>query len=102
MNRGEIWWVETPTAPRPYLILTRAAAVPVLNRVLAVPATTRIRGIRTEVPLGRRDGMPRKCVLSLDNLESVRKTRFIEPVCTLAPAKLREVCAALGITVDCL
>lgn len=101
MNRGEVWWVETPTKPRPYLIVTRQSAVVVLNRVIAVPATRTTRGIETEVPLSREDGMPRDCVLSLDNIESVRKTRFIDRVCELSPAKLEEVCAALNRAVDC-
>lgn len=101
MNRGEVWWVETPTRPRPYLIITRATAVDVLNRVIAVPATTTVRGIETEVQLSPRDGMPRECVLSLDNIEVVRKSRFIEYLCELDAAKLREVCAALSTATGC-
>lgn len=38
------------------------AHVPVRLRVLAVPATTTIRGIPTEVALDRADGMPNECV----------------------------------------
>ena len=50
VNRGEVWWAEHPDAGRrPYLVLTRQAAIPVLNRVLAVPATRTVRGIPTEV-----------------------------------------------------
>jgi len=47
--------------PRPWLILTRDEAIEVLDKLLAVPATTTIRGIPTEVPLGREDGMPSEC-----------------------------------------
>lgn len=101
MNRGEVWWVETPTQPRPYLIVTRAPAVDVLNRLIAVPATTTVRGIDSEVPLGRNDGMPRECVLSFDNIETVRKSRFIERICRLGPAKMNEVCVALNRAAGC-
>jgi mRNA interferase MazF len=53
LKRGEVWWYEDPRARRrPFLILTREAAIPVLNQVLAVPATRTIRAIPTEVPLG--------------------------------------------------
>jgi mRNA interferase MazF len=51
VKRGEVWWYENPRAGhRPFLVLTRDAAIPVLNQVLAVPATRTIRGIPTEVP----------------------------------------------------
>ena len=39
---------------RPHLVLSRQAAIPFLNAVLAVPATRTIRGIATEVRLGGR------------------------------------------------
>ncbi len=47
---------------RPAMVMTRAEATDSLNRVFVVLATTRIRGIPTEVELGREDGMPRDCV----------------------------------------
>lgn len=101
MNRGEVWWVDLPGGPRPYLILTRQAAVPRLERLLAVPVTTTIRGIPTEVPLDRDDGMPNECVLSLDNLDLVARRRFRSRICNLRAEKLQEVCAALSLAVDC-
>lgn len=88
-------------SPRPYLILTRQAAIPLLERLIAVPATTTIRGIATEVPLDRSDGMPTECVLSLDNVDSIRKARFVERICVLGPAKLVQVCSVLSRSVDC-
>ena len=40
MNRGEVWWAEDPeSGRRPYLILTRSVALPVLYKITAVPAT---------------------------------------------------------------
>jgi mRNA interferase MazF len=40
MARGEVWWVEDPASGRrPFLILTRDAAIPVLRNIVAVPAT---------------------------------------------------------------
>ena len=76
MNRGEVWWVEQPDAGRrPACILTRQAAIPVLRQVVVVPATRKIRGIPTEVRLGREDGMPAECALAFDNLTTVPKSR---------------------------
>ena len=102
MKRGEVWWYEDPRAGRrPFLILTRDAAIPVLNQVLAVPATRTIRGIPTEVPLGPEDGIPAECVLTLDNLAVSRPALCTERVTALGPERLADVCAALRVAVDC-
>lgn len=81
--------------------MTREAAIPVLNSVLAVPASRTVRGIPTEVELDEDDGMPRACALSLDNLTLMPKRRLRTRVCVLGPEKLARVCAALGVAVDC-
>lgn len=102
MNRGEVWWVQGPAgARRPYLVLTRAAAIPLLHSVIAVPATRTIRGIPTEVELDQGDGMPDACALSLDNLTLVPKQLFERRICTLRDARVRAVCAALSEAVEC-
>jgi len=100
--RGEVWWLESPDEQRrPYLVLTRDVGIPLLNQVLAVPATRTIRDIPSEVRLDRADGMPVECVLTLDNLRVVRKSMLTAYVTTLGPAKLREVCAALAFAAAC-
>jgi mRNA interferase MazF len=100
--RGEVWWYEPEDAGRrPVLILTRSGAIPVLNQVLAVPATRTIRDIPTEVRLERSDGMPARCVLALDALVPIRPALCTRRITTLSPALLAEVCDALGLAVDC-
>jgi len=102
VSRGEMWWVEDPNAGRrPHLVLTRDAAIPVLNAILAVPATTSIRGIPTEVGLGRDDGMPRECVLSVDNTTALPKSYFVERICELGPERMASVCRALDHATGC-
>ena len=102
MRRGEVWWVERPgVGRRPHLVLTRDAAVPVLNSVLAVPATRTIRGIASEVELGKEDGMPAHCALSLDNARVLRKSYFVDRICSLDPVKMSEVCRALDYAAGC-
>lgn len=100
--RGEVWWYEHPRAGRrPFLILTRTEAVAVLNQVLAVPATTTVRGIPTEVGLDRADGMPIACVLSLDNVALIRPALCTERITALSSEKLRAVCDALRHATAC-
>ena len=100
--RGEVWWHEHPDERRrPYLILHRDAAIPVLNQILAAPATRTQRGIPTEVDLDEADGMPQPCVLTLDNLRQVRPSYLTGRITALGPERMREVCQALHAAVDC-
>ena len=102
MNRGEVWWVEHPDAGRrPFLILTRQTAVPVLSRVVAVPTTRIIRGIPSEVVLDTDDGMPDRCVLNFDNLTTVPKSLLTERICRLSVDRLAEACRALLASTGC-
>ena len=102
MNRGEIWWVEhTDAGRRPFLVLTRQGAIPVLSALLSVPATRTIRQIPTEVVLDRGDGMPEECALSLDNLTLIPKELFRSRITRLSVDRLSEVCRALGLASGC-
>lgn len=103
VKRGDVWWYEPQDArPRPVCVITRDPAIQMLKRVLVVPATTRSRQIPSEVELDRRlDGMPRDCVLSLDNAQVVEKALLTRRMTRLRPAKMREVCRALAIAAGC-
>jgi mRNA interferase MazF len=102
VNRGEVWWYELPgSGRRPGCILTRQAAIPVLNAVLIAPATRTIREIATHVRLGPEDGMPTACALSFDNLVTVPKSLLTDRITRLAPARLAELCAALDVAAGC-
>jgi mRNA interferase MazF len=97
-----VWWYEDPRAGRrPFLVLTRDAAIPVLNQVLAVPATRTIRDIPTEVRLGTDDRMPDECVLSLDNVTVIRPALCTERITTLEAERMHEICRALSTATDC-
>ena len=97
MNRGEIWWVEHPEAGRrPACVLTRQAAIGVLNALLVAPATRTIREIPTEVLLGPEDGMPERCALSFDNLTTVPKGLLTSRITMVPLDRHEELCAALG------
>ena len=100
--RGEVWWYEDPRAGRrPFLILTRDEAIPVLNQLLAVPATRTVRRIPTEVRLGPGDGMPAECVLSLDNVTLVRPELCTGLITRLGDRRMAEVCEAFGRATAC-
>jgi mRNA interferase MazF len=101
-QRGEVWWGEMADAGRrPFLVMTRSAAIPVLRTVLAAPVTRTVRSIPTELSLGADDGMPTECAASFDNLRVVPRALLVERICTLGPMRLAEACTALRAAVDC-
>jgi mRNA interferase MazF len=102
VNRGDVWWYHRPgRKPRPALILTRDDAIPWLARLVVVPATTNVRGAPTEVHLDTDDGMPKPCVLTLDNLWTVRKALLTDRITRLSPARMHEVCGTLALATGC-
>jgi mRNA interferase MazF len=97
-----VWWGELEgLGRRPFLIMSRPAAIPVLHGVLAAPVTRTIRDIPTEVSLGPHDGMPTECVASFDNLRVVPKAYLVDRICVLESTRMAEACAALRLAVDC-
>ncbi|MDQ3661534.1 MAG: type II toxin-antitoxin system PemK/MazF family toxin [Actinomycetota bacterium] len=101
-RRAEVWWGELPeVGRRPFLVMTRNAAIPVLNAVLAAPVSRTVRGIPTEVCLGPDDGMPVECAATLDNLRVVAKAHLVERACVLSPVRMAAACSALRTAVDC-
>ncbi len=71
--RGEVYWADLgpPAGRRPVCVLTRDAAIEVLWTVTCAPITRTIRGIRSEVEVGRAQGLPETSVISCDNLLTV-------------------------------
>ena len=101
-RRGEVWWGELEDiGRRPFLVMTRTAAIPVLHSVVAAPITRTIRNIPSELRLGPDDGMPTECAASFDNLRVVAKAYLVERQCALDPGLMIAACRALRAAVDC-
>jgi mRNA interferase MazF len=101
--RGEVWWCELPDiGRRPVVVLSRDAAIPRLRRAVVAPCTTTIRGLPSEVELDPgEDPIPRRSAVNLDSIESVAVAVLVERIGRLADIKMREVCTALEVAVDC-
>jgi mRNA interferase MazF len=101
--RGEVWWCDLAEAGRrPVVVLSRDAAIPRLRRSLVAPCTTTIRGLLSEVVLEPNDDpVPRRSAVNLDSVESVSVAVLTERLGRLADSRMREICAALAIAVDC-
>ena len=102
-SRGELWWCELPdVGRRPVVVLSRDAAIPRLGRSLVAPCTTTIRGLPSEVVLEPgEDPISRRIAVNLDSVESVPVATLVDRLGRLTPQRMRDICAALAVAVEC-
>ena len=73
------------------------------NKWLVAPCTTTIRGLASEVVLEPgEDPVPRRAAVNLDSVESVSLGILVERLGRLADDRMRQICAALAVAVDCM
>lgn len=98
-----MWWCELPEiGRRPVVVLTRDSAIPRLRRALVAPCTTTIRHLPSEVALNTaEDPVPLDSVVNLDSVESVSLGTLTERLGRLSDVRMRQICEALAVAVDC-
>jgi len=98
MRQYEVWWASLPqpAGRRPVLLLSRNGAYSYLSKFLAVEITSTIRRIAVEVPMGRPEGLTRRCVANCDNVRTVSRSALVERIGRLAPSRVSELKRALG------
>jgi mRNA interferase MazF len=98
-----VWWSAfADIGRRPVVVLSRDAAIPRLRRTLVAPCTTNIRGLPSEVVLEPGDDpVPKRSAVNLDSVESVTVAVLVERLGALSDDRMRDVCAALAVAVDC-
>jgi mRNA interferase MazF len=101
--RGEVWWCDIAgIGRRRVVVLSRDAVIPRHRRALIAPCTTTIRGLPSEVLLEPGDDpVPRRSAVNLDSIESVSIAILVQRLGRVADARMREICAALAVAVDC-
>jgi len=97
VKRGEIWWARLPlpAGRRPVVLVSRDSAYAVRSSVTVVEVSTTLRGIATEVLLGKRDGLPKRCVVNTDSLVTIPKAWLETRIASLHGDKLAALDAAL-------
>lgn len=100
--QGELWLLEPPNGKRrPVLVVSRDAAIPVLNNIVVAPITSTIRAIPTCVAVGRDEGIDHDSVACFDNLAAVPKSVLTTRLGSLGPGARQRMCAALQALADC-
>lgn len=102
-ERGEVWWCElAEVGRRPVVVLSRDAVIPRHRRALVAPCTTTVRGLASEVVLEPGDDpVPLRSAVNLDSVESVSTGVLVRRLGRLADTRMRELCSALAVAVDC-
>ena len=85
---------------RPVLVLTRELVRPHLGRVTVAPITGTVRGLSTEVPVGRQNGLDRESVISCDNIVTVPVTALGRQIGFLLPGQELELTRAIHAAFD--
>ncbi len=99
---GQVWWLEDAgIGRRPVVILTRSSAIDILTRVVVAPITRTVRQIASEVFLHEDDGMPERCVVTMDSLRTVSKGLLTRRITTLSHGKLSQLCEAMKFALEC-
>jgi mRNA interferase MazF len=94
MRRGEVWWARLDKR-RPVVLISREEAYAVRAMIIVAPATTTVRGYAVELKVGRREGLPRDCVINCVWLVTLPKADLLERAGTLSANKLHSLDEAL-------
>ena len=99
-HRGEVYDVRFPSGRRPAVVVTRERVIRYLTSVTVVQVTSTIRGLPTEVPLGREHGLDQESVINCDSLATVPKAALTRHRGTLGPAELARLRDALRLALE--
>ncbi|MGH9000990.1 MAG: type II toxin-antitoxin system PemK/MazF family toxin [Acidimicrobiia bacterium] len=100
VGHAQVWWADLDKV-RPVVILTRANVAPRLQRLLAAPVTTTVRGLSTEVRLGPEEGLAEGSVASLDNVQLIPASLLLRRAGVIEPGRWEEFCAAMSRVMAC-
>lgn len=73
-------WLAHLDKTRPVLVLTREEVRAVRRFVAVAPITSTVRGLRSEVLVGQRNGLDRDSVVNLDSIATVARDSLVRPI----------------------
>jgi mRNA interferase MazF len=73
-------WLARLDKTRPVLLLTRAEVRAVRALVTVAPITSTVRGLRSEVLVGQRNGLDHDSVVNLDSIATVSRETLVRPI----------------------
>ena len=107
MKRGEIYRTQEKVPERGhkpsfYVVVSRdfVAHNDDISTVVCAPVYTETLGLKSEVPIGSDDGLPRESSIRCDFLTLMMKSKLTSFVLTLSHEKQRELNHALAYALD--
>jgi mRNA interferase MazF len=85
---------------RPALVLTREAARGAMTKVTVAPITSTIRGLSSELRVGRGNGLDHECAVALDNVVTVPTRLLGRTIGHLTAAQEAELARAVVLAYD--
>jgi mRNA interferase MazF len=85
---------------RPVVIVSRDDVRGVRQKTTVAVVTRRVRGLRSEVALDERDGLPVPCVVNCDELVSLDKARLRARIGRLSEVRIEELDDALAFALQ--
>lgn len=85
---------------RPVLVLTRELVRPHMSRVTVAPITTTIRGLSTEVAVGRANGLETNSVINCDAVTTIPVSALGAGIGYFFPAQEESLSEALRAAFD--
>ena len=91
MNRGDVWLLDLGgrSGRRPAVIVMRQAVIPHVNKLTVAQVTTAGKGYPTEVAIGHKANLAKESFVTLDNIQTVSKVRFVKYIGALDAATMR-------------
>lgn len=93
-------WLARVDKTRPVVVLTRSAVLPFLQRITVAPITSTVRGLMTEVPVARSNGVDHAGVISCDNIATIPRSSLVRRLGALHAHQEQELAAAIRYAFD--
>lgn len=85
---------------RPVVVLTREAARAAMTKVTVAPITSTMKGLSSEVPLGRENGLDHECAISLDNTVTIPASALGRTIGFLTESQESRLATAVVLAFD--
>ena len=93
-------WLARLDKTRPVLVLTREEVRAVRTQVTVAPITSTMRGLRSEVQVGQRNGLDHESVVNLDSIATIPRQALVRPVGALLADQEHELTRAFHDAFD--
>lgn len=93
-------WLARLDKTRPVLVLTRDEVRDARSLVTIAPITSTIRGLSSEVLVGKDNGLDHRCAVNIDTVATIPRDRLIRPLGALLPDQENDLTRAFRDAFD--